>query len=72
MSTKCQSSVDWESYDQACEEQQMSIEPTQFFGCNPYGNLAQIDFVQDSILSQQTSACEQQVVSKFQDANAVN
>ena len=46
MYEKCQLPPDWNAYDQACEDQQMSIEPAQFFGCNPYGNAAAIEEMQ--------------------------
>lgn len=43
MYKKCDTSPDWEGYGQASEDLQSSIEPKQFFGCNPYGNAAAIE-----------------------------
>lgn len=55
---ECQTSPDWDALHAEEEQSQQSIEPTTFFGCNPYGNAAQIEDVQTKLNAGLSSVAE--------------
>lgn len=79
MSKTCQSTPDWDAYQDACEESQSTLNPEHFFGCNPYGNAAQNELLAKGgsgattgTSVQTADSCYQQVGEKFAKNRQIN